>query len=426
MKKTLFSVLAFILVLTTVLTGVAVTSVSAEQNVNKGDCYMVDPDHPIKVDGKMDEAYRYGFHVTLDCRVAEYKGLYTYGIAYFAWSGNSIYCYVIVNDVDVAERATNADGSPSFWQSDAVEMYIHRGDDNSRDYPDTGNELLDGPTMPTVPDGRPHAGSSRARQYRIDGFDGQASCYLFSAEDVTYYWDEDAGKWKTQADKVGSMITDDLNAFGWNEGGWANNVFSTENGGTSGFAVEYKIDFDTPLKKGEKFRFDLMVSDRYGDPAARQQANFYYTSGIRETAGAVVSNINNLDHFTLTDTIAYSSDEPIADDKLYDFGRGDARTERVEEAVTKSLVKTERYSFSRTRTGTMPSITNNTVNTGNQPGGNTPGGNTPGGNTTTTQNNQGGSTSGGCGGSIAATASVAVLAAVGAAGFYVFRRRDEE
>ena len=97
MKKTLLSVLAFVLVLTTVLTGIAVTSASADQNLDKGACYQVDPENPIIVDGKMDKAYSYGFSVTLDCRVAEYKGLYTYGIAYFAWSGNSIYCYVIVH-----------------------------------------------------------------------------------------------------------------------------------------------------------------------------------------------------------------------------------------------------------------------------------------------------------------------------------------
>ena len=425
MKKTLFSVLAFVLVLTTVLTGIAVTSVSAEQNVNKGPCYRVSEDTPIIVDGKMDEAYMYGFHVDLDCRVGEYKGLYTYGIAYFAWSGNSIYCYVIVNDLDVAERATNADGTPSFWQSDAVEMYVHRGDDNSRDYPETGNELLDGVTMPTVPDGKAHAGSSRARQYRIDGYDGQPSCYLFSAEEVTYYWDEESGAWKNTAKEgqTASMIRDGFNAFGWNEGGWANNVFDTTNGGTSGFAVEYKIDFETPLQAGEKIRFDLMVSDRYGDPAARQQANFYYTSALRETAGPVVSNINNLDHFTLVDTEAVNGGI-IDDNDLYKYGRGDARTERVEQEESKVLSKTERYSFSRTRTGTMPSVTNSQV--GSQPTGSQPSG---GGATTpndTTTGNQGGSSSGGCGGSIAATASAAILAAVGAAGFYVFRRRDEK
>ena len=126
--------------------------------------------------------------------------------------------------------------------------------------------------------------------------------------------------------------------------------------------------------------------------------------------------------FTLTNTVAYNGGI-IADEDLYQFGRGDARTERVEQEATKSLVKTERYSFSRTRTGTMPSITNEPVNTtGSQPGGNNT--TVPGGATTT--NNSGAATGGGCGGSIAATASVAVLAAVGAAGFYVFRRRDEE
>lgn len=429
MKKTLLSTLAFILVISTVLVGIASMSVSAEQCVNKGACYQVDPDHPIIVDGKMDEAYRYGFYVTLDCRVAEYKGLYTYGIAYFAWSGNSIYCYVIVNDLDVAERATNADGSPSFWQSDAVEMYVHRGDDITRDYPDTVNPDLNTVNMPIVPPGSSHAGSSRARQYRIDGYDGQPSCYLFGPEDVTYSWNEEKGRlYGTKADGTeGSMITDDYNAFGWYEGGWANNVFDTtadepkspkEDGkGTPGFAVEYKIDFETPLQAGEKIRFDLMVSDRYGDPAARKQANFYYTSSLRETAGAVVSNINTLDHFTLTDEIAYNGTEPIPDGELYAFGRGDARFPKAEVEETKSLSKTERYSFTRIRTGTMPSATNSQQSATNttKPTG-------------TTTNNGGGqsSSSGGCGGALAATASVVSLALVGVSGFYTFRKNKKK
>ncbi len=426
MKKTLLSVLAFVLVITTVLVGIASLSVGAEQCVNMGACYQVDPDNPIIVDGKMDEAYRYGFHVTLDCRVAEYKGLYTYGIAYFAWSGKSIYCYVIVNDLDVAERATNADGSPSFWQADAVEMYVHRGDDISRDYPDTGNAALNTQNMPIVPPGSAHAGSSRARQYRIDGYDGQPSCYLFGPEDVTYSWNEEKGRLygeKKDGSGEGSMITDDLNAFGWYPGGWANNVFDTtadepkspkEDGkGTPGFAVEYKIDFETELQAGEKIRFDLMVSDRYGDPAARQQANFYYMSSLRKDAGAVVSNINTLDHFTLTDEIAYNGTEPIPDAELYAFGRGDARFPKAEEEETKSLSKTERYSFTRTRTGTMPSATNSQQGATNT--------NKPTGTTTGNQ----GSSSGGCGGAIATTVSVVTLAMVGATGFYTFRRKKK-
>ena len=420
MKKTLLGVLAFIMVLTTVLTGVAVMSVNAEMNVNRGDCYMVDPDNPIIVDGKMDEAYMYGFRITLDCRVAEYKGLYTYGIAYFAWSGKSIYCYVIVNDIDVAERATTADGKPSYWQADAVEMYIHRGDDVTRDYPDTGVAKLDTAQMPIT-----SAGKQRARQYRIDGYDGQPSCYLFG-EDLTYSWNEEKGRLYNEN---GAMITDTLNAFGWSEGGWANNVFDTtadepksprEDGkGTPGFAVEYKIDFESDLQPGEKFRFDMMVSDRYGDPANRQQANFYYTSGLRETAGAAESFISQYDHFTLTNEVAVNGGI-IEDGELYKYGRGDARFPKVEEEVTKSLSKTERTTFTRIRTGTMPDPSTSST-TGSQPGGNTPGGNTPGGNTTTTTKAP--ESTGGCGGSIAATASVAVLAAVGSAGFYVFRKK---
>ena len=424
MKKTLLSALAFVLVITTVLVGVASLSVSAETCINVGDCYQVDPDNPIIVDGKMDEAYRYGFHVTLDCRVAEYKGLYTYGIAYFAWSGKSIYCYVIVNDLDVSERGTDAEGNPSWWFADAVEMYVHRGDDVTRDYPDTTNPYLNSVNMPICKLQGVHNGSQRARQYRIDGYDGLPSCYLFG-EDLTYSWNEEKGRLYNEE---GAMITDDLNAFGWYPGGWANNVFDTnadepkspkEDGkGTPGYAVEYKIDFETELQPGEKIRFDLMVADCYGDPAARKQANFYYESALRKDAGGVKSDVHTLDHFTLTDEIAYNGTEPIPDGELYAFGRGDARYPKAEIEETKSLSKTERYSFTRIRTGTMPSATSS------QEGGNTPGGNTtkPTGTTATTGTQQ----SGGCGGAIATTVSVVTLAMVGVSGFYTFRKNNKK
>lgn len=436
MKKTIFSVLAFVLVLSTVLTGIAVTSVSAEANLNMGECYQVNEDSPIIVDGKMDEAYTHGFSVMMTDRVQKVEGVYTYGIAYFVWSKTSIYCYVIVNDLQVNERIkTDSNGVPSFWQSDAVELYVHRGDDILRDYPTTENALLNGENMPVAPPTHAHKGSTRARQYRIDGYDGDASCYMFCAEDVTYWWDKEDGSWKNNSDPTSdnplkqsaSMIKGDFNAFGWYEGGWAHNVFDTKaeeadsplasGKGTPGYAVEYKIDFDTPLQSGEKIRFDIMVSDRSGDDiTGYQQINFYYKSGIRHDAPASVSNINSYDHFVLSDKEAVNS-RTLENAELYDYGRADAHYPYSEKEVEKELSKTERYSFTRVRTGTTTKPTESNT----QQGGNTPGGNTPGGNTTTTKAPE--QSGGGCGGTIATTASVAVLASVGAAGFYVFRRK---
>lgn len=431
MKKTLLGVLAFVLVLTTVLTGVAVMSVNAEINVNRGDCLMVDPDgDPIIVDGKMDEAYMYGFRVNLDSKAAKFEGLYTDGVAFFAWSGSSIYCYVIVNDIDVAQCKMNDDGTPSHWKADCVEMYIHRGDNLSRDYPDTGNAALDTEEMP-----KNAAGKQRGRQYRIDGFDGKVSCYLFG-EDLTYSWNEEKGRLYNEN---GAMITDTLNAFGWSEGGWGHHTFDTsadeadsprEDGkGTAGYAVEFKIDFDTPLQAGEKIRFDMMVNDLYGmNRYNAEAAMFYYKSGYRESAVAAESFIVQYDHFTLSDDKAMNGGI-IEDAELYDYGRRDASKEKTADVVSKSLSKTERYSFTRIRTGSMTEGGSGS-NTGSQPGGNNPGGNNPGGNnpggnqTTTTKAPE--SSGGGCGGSIAATASVAVLAAVGSAGFYVFRKKDRK
>jgi hypothetical protein len=245
------------------------------------------------------------------------------------------------------------------------------------------------------------------------------SCYLFG-EDMTYSWNEEKGRLYNEN---GAMITDDLNAFGWYPGGWANTVFDTsadepksprEDGkGTPGFAVEYKVDFETPLQAGEKFRFDLMVADCYGDPAARKQANFYYMSALRVDAGGVKSDVNTLDHFTLTDEIAYNGTEPIPDADLYSFGRGDARFPKAEAEDTKVLSKTERYSFTRTRTGTMPSATASQQ-------GSTATGTKPTGTTTPAP------AAGGCGGALATTVSVVTLAMVGVSGFYTFRKNKKK
>lgn len=307
--------LAFVcvLVLAMLVIPFAALPVQAARNVNAGNCYQVDPQKPIIVDGKMDEAYRYGFCAVIDSYMISQPGLYTYGVAYFAWSGSSIYCYVIVNDADIAQPA-------AYWAADCVELYLHRGDDIKRDYPITSNSALNGTNMPIVPAGQNHAGSQRARQYRIDGAVGTPTCYLFG-EGLTYEWNEKKGRLYNED---GAMITEKLNAFGWYEGGWANNIFKT---GSSGYAVEYKIDFETPLKAGEKFRFDLMISDRFGNPYARDQVNIYYNSAVRQEKGTVISNINEYDHFTLSGSIV-SNKSIIADEDLYIYGRSDTTTEK--------------------------------------------------------------------------------------------------
>ena len=306
LKKTALALLLIVTMVCLLLPLFALPAAAA-MNVNLGNCYQVDPRSPIVVDGRMDEAYRYGFHVMVDLPSDLYTERDTFGVAYFAWSGSSIYCYVIVNDDEILPRAAS-----NHWQADCVELYIHRGDDVSRDYPTTSNPYLNGPNMPAVPSGA-HAGRQSGRQYRIDGFSGEPSCYLFG-EDLSYSWSEAKGRFYSAG---GAMVTDDLNAFGWYEGGFARHTFAS---GPSGYAVEYKIDFDTPLRAGEKFRFDLMISDRYGNYG--DQENIYYASDVRLESGAMVSNINNYDHFTLSDVIAYN-DGVIDDEELYDFGRYD-------------------------------------------------------------------------------------------------------
>ncbi len=390
MKKTLLGALAFVLLLSTLLTGIVLTSsaAAAQANAHVGDIYAVSENQPIIVDGLLDKAYLESPALLINMRDDDIKGLYTQGVFRFAWSPseNAIYCHVIINDVDLSETV----GDP--WTSDSVELFLHRGDDNKKDF-----ALGDENKWPTL---------SRGRQYRID-HSGAPSCAIyeeFGSYSTTYTWNETLGRLdggKTNpAHQL--MVSDTENYFGWYEGGWASSVFN--DGGTLGYTVEFKIVYpeDAPLAAGEAFRFDVQVNDLFNNSHSQQ---IYYRSGARaaDDSAAADANLLYYDYFTLSSTNA-ANDGYIANDQLGTYGRSDASTQTTGDLIATSWVSTVRSSYIRSvRTGTVAGQVNtNNTNT-----------------TTTAQAGNGG----GCGGTIAAGSSVILLAMAGATGFFAFRRR---
>lgn len=380
MKKTLLGVLAFVLLLSTLLTGVIITSsaAAAEINAHIGDVYAVSEDQPIIVDGLLDKGYLESPALLIDMRINDIKGLYTQGVFRFAWSPseNAIYCHVIINDVDVSAPGAQP------WESDSVELFLHRGNDNRTDF-----QLSNWQTL------------SRGRQYRIDGYSNEPSCLLHE-EFTTYTWDESLGRLSGGTAGSQLMITDTDNHFGWYKGGWGASVF--DDGGTKGYAVEFKITYpeNEPLTAGEDFRFDVQVNDRYNNGNEQQ---IFYHSGARMVEGVQRGKeLAKYDYFTLSSTNV-ANDGHIANDQLGSYGRSDASTMTTGDLISKPWVSTVRSSYIRSvRTGTISNVVNTNTSA-----------------TTTEVANNGG----GCGGTIAAGSSVIVLAMAGATGFFAFRRR---
>ncbi len=406
MKKTLFGVLAFVLVLATVLTGtlLAADGDTAEGTRNIGKVKMVDAAHPIQVDGKMDEAYTTAEPLVIGMSPKNApKDVYTHGIARFVWSKatNMIYCYVIVNDVEVNGAGKNP------WESDSVEMFI--------DFTNTGKQEWG------IAGLKGDGVLNRGLQYRIEGFNGQPSCYVLE-ENKTYEYDEDKGRMFVNG---GKLITDTTNIFGWS----ANTDLSKQGWGfqqlDTGYAVEFGISADgqgITLKDGQAIRFDFQMNDRYSyNPVTNSalQYNRYYNGGYRETmneptAGA---SLAYYDTFTLSEEVV-KNDSIIPNNKLAEYGAADASVERTTSAKPTSRTTTKKVTIDRvftTKKDDGGKVTTN--NGGTQATGNN------GGTTTTAAS---GSSGGGCGSSIAVGSSLAMLAAVGAAGFFAFRRKKDD
>ena len=440
MKKTLLGALAFVLVIATMLAGtvLAADDTTASDTLNVATVKMVDANHPIKVDGQMDEAYTTATPLLIAARANSVDGLYTHGYARFVWSKaeNALYCHVIMNDAEV---------NPPFgyaWNGDSVELYVDYTNTGTQEWGLSDKEIKGGGAL------------ARGLQYRIDGFKGTPTCYLLeelgenggtnnpgnkSGEKGNMYWlDEEAGRLSNWGSNV--LINENRNLFGWE---YANDDPYKRGWGQVttpyGYMVEFRVNGDgtgAVLKDGMVVRIDLQVNDAYGNDGRGNatQLNVYYSSTYRTKTGDVNAGsvIGFYDTITLSEETVDNTYEAVAEAKLGEYGLADATLEftmptKPTERTYTSKVTIDRIYTTRKDSTTKATQGGNDTPGGNE-GGNTPGGNeggnTPGGNET-----PGGDTEpakGGCGGSVAIGTSVAMLALVGATGFFAFRKKDEE
>ncbi len=414
MKKTLLGVLAFVLVLATVLTGtVLAADDTATDTTNLGEVKMVDADHPILVDGELDEAYTTAIALPINFYNASNADIYTRGVARFVWSKaeNALYCHVIMNDVEVAPPAS----SP--WVSDSVEMFVDLTNTGTQSWGISGIEG----------DGA----MSRGLQYRIEGFKGIASCYLLEEKASTYLYDDEFGR---LANDKNLLINENKNIFGWEYSDDATKTCWGYSLTQYGYMVEFRINAagqGITLADGQTFKFDFQVNDRWGVDAngAGTQSSLFYASTYRQKTGAAASGsvIGYYDSLTLSDEVAQNTYSAVAEAKLVDYGMEDASfeaatTTAATERTYTSKVTIDRVYTTRKDSGntTTKATQGGTTDPGTNPGGETDPGTNPGGDTDP------GTNPGGCGGSVAIGTSVAMLALVGATGFFAFRKKDEE
>ena len=332
MKKTLLGVLAFVLVLATVLTG----TVLAADDTNKGqpqsvaEVQKVGADNPIKVDGYMDKAYTNATALAINMPSKTSTGTYTHGIARFVWSEqeNALYCFMIINDANVGRCKYDTAYQADFpWFGDTVELFL--------DFIGTTGDYS------IIPDtwGLPaNTVLTKGLQYRIDGYSGEASCNLqedykyfndnnkFTWRDPasgkahnacysTYYWDEEAGAFKNACDSL--LTADGRNVFGWakdedlTKNGWASK--ETDFGYTAEFRVEATC-ISEKLAAGKNIRFDIQINDCWDENRGVTYGNFiFYNSTLREYlkgADSSAADNKNQDWLTLVDTEADNSGDP--------------------------------------------------------------------------------------------------------------------
>ena len=127
MKKTLLGVLAFVLILATVLTcSVFAADTTPTEGAKAADVQKVTGD-AIEVDGLMDAAYATATPLEMATYATGAEQIYTHGIARFLWSEeeNALYCFIIVNDADVgAPRYDENYESTWWWVADSVELFV--------------------------------------------------------------------------------------------------------------------------------------------------------------------------------------------------------------------------------------------------------------------------------------------------------------
>lgn len=437
MKKTLFSVLAILMVLTMVFGGtlaVSADDAAPAPSRNAGEL----PDATgIVVDGKMDDVYKQSPALKFVLTGEQPEGIYTRGVGYAAWSSaeESIYFFFIVNDISICPTEGAA------WNADGIELFVKHGDDATLDYEDINNKWqdVDGDGKKDWATKKDETVSyQRGRQYRISGYDGRATCFVAgdyptpydwsvaptydsaaaAAKGVDYLYNPDK-KTEENGGTYKELINETRNEFGWYQGGWAYTNFD-EFAGSAGYTVEYKIKLPG-LKAGDAVRFDCCIIDRYyqanGSPTQTVALN--YNSAFRQVNGVTATGHNTVDSYdylTMGSTQVTVADI-LEEGELDDWGREDAMypaSGDVEEEPP--YEKTDKQTMDR-QPGNAPAIepvvsssTTTQQSQPQQPGG-SEGGDAP---------------AGGCGGSIVLGSSVAMLALVGAAGAFAFRKKDEE
>ena len=427
MKKTLFGVLAFVLVLATLLTGSVFAARSdTGDTINVGTAPLVPANKPIQVDGKMDQAYtkftpvEVGFYSSNPGGKTG-SGVFTFGYAYFAWSKaeNAVYCFVIMNDYEIGIVGA----SP--WQSDSVELFI--------DWENTGTQAwgVDGLTG--------NGSLKRGLQYRISSR-GDATCYLLEddaadtsgdALKATYHFDPELGRFANE--EGNRLINAEKNIFGWYHD--PDDETNVDKGFAAalteyGYTVEFKIEYGYgTLAAGQELGFDIQLNDLYTDArsGSKVQGNVYYNGTYRVKAanGEIYGNPEPGNNTLYYDYFVLGSEE-VNNDKIFSgeeleaYGAAEA-TSRTGIVTTTVRTTTKKVTIDRIHTYKNTTSKNNAGdNSGNQPGGN---GGEQGGNT---QNPSGGTDKeGGCGSSIALGSSVAMVAMIGAAGLLTFRRKKE-
>lgn len=405
MKKTLFGVLALVLVLAMVLAGTVMAEKDATAK-NAADVKKVTT--AIQVDGKMDDAYKDATPLDIDFYETRLDGVFTRAVARFVWSetDHALYCFVLVSDFDTSN---NKFDKAQPWVSDSVELFLDFNNDATQNWnlPEgsvTGNGTL-----------------SRGLQYRIDS-NGNPSCYLLEENpSETYVWDVSKFAHNHAGTPSGDhasgacnkLINDTVNIFGW--GTDATRVdwgFQRYNTPYSGYAVEFRVT-NPAIVTGAKIGFDFQLNDLYSS-SGNATNRVYYHSARRENAGATAGNTAQYyDYLTLSaEAPAENASATVPQADLKNYGLEDAAYEKT--TTTTSGVRTTTNKFK------LDAHRNTKLNTNN--------GGTAGGDNQTTggENGAGENNGGGCGSSIAVGSTLAMIGVVGVAGFFTFRKKKND
>ena len=412
MKKTLFGVLALVLILAMVLAG----TVMAEKDATAKNAAAVKKvSTPIQVDGQMDDAYKDAVPLDIDYYETSVDGVFTRAVARFVWSeaDHALYCFVVVSDFDTSNAKYD---KIQPWVSDSVEMFL--------DFSNNATQNWGLPEGQVTGDGA----LKRSLQYRIDSL-GNASCYLLEENPAeTYVWDgkkfahSHNGTPTDAVHKDGAcnhLINGNVNIFGWGNDSeqpdWAAMKYTTP---YSGYSVEFRVT-NNAIKTGASIGFDFQLNDLYSTGgSAYNQNRVYYHSVRRDNAGATAgAQAQYYDYLTLSDEAAAENTGAIVPAaKLKDYGFEDAAYEKSTTTTTAPRTTTNKFVLDANRNTKL-----NTNNGGSNGGSN--GGNNDGNASATTGGDNNG---GGCGSSIAVGSTLAMIGVVGVAGFFTFRKKKND